>query len=116
MELPPTLNTPSEAGHRPRQPHPSDSILRQPLTAPRSFVLAALRALHPDPVGGLTAARLYGGMAHNNQTIFFAGIDRPRSFRDDIQSPMERERRTAARERFRGHSRRQDGRVRAGVG
>src|SRR5512132_4435708 len=28
----------------------------QPLTAPRSFVLAALRALHPDPVGGLIHA------------------------------------------------------------
>src|SRR5512132_3163998 len=28
----------------------------QPLTAPGSFVLAALRALHPDPVGGLIHA------------------------------------------------------------
>jgi hypothetical protein len=24
-------------------------------------------------------------MAHNTETIFFVGIDRPRSFRDDIQ-------------------------------
>jgi hypothetical protein len=55
------------------------------LTVPRSFVLAALRALHPDPVGGLTAARLYGGNGHNTETIFVVGIDHPRSFRDDIQ-------------------------------
>jgi len=35
-----------EGGHRPGNRFSSASILRQPFTAPRSFVLAALRALH----------------------------------------------------------------------
>jgi hypothetical protein len=39
------------------------------------------------PSGGWddTAARLYGGNGHNTETIFFAAIDRPHSFRDDTQ-------------------------------
>jgi hypothetical protein len=67
MELSPTptlrLKEAADLGNRPS----SASILRQPLTAPRSFVLATLRALHPDPVGGLTAACLYGGNGTQHQ-------------------------------------------------
>jgi hypothetical protein len=46
-----------DPGNRPS----SASILRQPLTVPRSFVLAALRHSTIDPVSGLTAARLSRG-------------------------------------------------------
>jgi hypothetical protein len=79
------LDTPPKGGPRQGTAPSSLSILRQPLTAPRSFVLAALRALHPDPVGGLTPARLYGGNGAPPRRASFPGIDRPRSFRDDTQ-------------------------------
>jgi hypothetical protein len=85
MELAPSRNTSPKEAIDPANRSSSASILRPPLTAPRSFVLAALRALPHDPAGGLTAARLYGGTARNTETISFVGIDRPHSFRDDTQ-------------------------------
>src|SRR5512132_1267114 len=59
---------------------------RSALDGPRSFVLAALRALHRCPRRRADGRPpVTEGMAHNTETICFVGIDRPRSFRDDTQ-------------------------------
>jgi hypothetical protein len=59
-------------------PVPSLSILRQPLTVPGLFVLAALRAPHRCP----SAADGHPPTTKERSTN---PVDRPRSFRDDTQ-------------------------------
>jgi hypothetical protein len=58
MELPLPSTFHLKEAQQLRQPPLSASILRQPLTAPRSFVLAGCGRSTIDPVRGLTAARL----------------------------------------------------------
>src|SRR4029450_11184344 len=72
----------------PGNPIPSPYPAISPPTAPRSFVLAALRALHHDPVGGLIHACHQEGKGQTTGSphkTLVEGLDRPRSFRDDIQ-------------------------------
>jgi hypothetical protein len=84
----------------PAIPSPSPPILRPALDGPRSFVPAALRALHHDPVGGLLRACHQEGKADQQApgrtATLVEGLDRPRSFRDDKQrNPSCRDRRRA---------------------
>jgi hypothetical protein len=70
----------------PGNPIPSPYPAISPPTAPRSFVLAALRALHHDPVGGLIHACHQEGKGQTTGSphrTLVEGLDRPRSFRDD---------------------------------
>jgi hypothetical protein len=65
---------------------PRSRPLRQPLPVQGRSSSPRCGRSTIDPVGGLTPARLYGGNDTQHPDDLLRRVDRPRSFRDDIQS------------------------------